>query len=72
MGELAFVRYRRVLEEHHPGVPKRAEFSHLSLAERQGWIEAAKAVADDAAVSDVPQTAPWWASFGKLPLPATR
>lgn len=66
MGELAFVHYRRVLEEHYPGVPTRAEFSHLSLAERQGWIEAAKAVAEDAAISDVPKAAP----FGKPKSPA--
>ena len=44
LGELAFVNYWRVLEEHCPGVVKAPEFSHMSLAERQAWVEAAKAV----------------------------
>jgi hypothetical protein len=46
LGELAFVHYWRVLEEHCPGVVKAPEFSHLSLAERQAWVEAAKAVGE--------------------------
>lgn len=44
LGELAFVNYWRVLEEHCPGVVKAPEFSHMSLAERQAWVEAARAV----------------------------
>jgi hypothetical protein len=44
LGELAFVHYWRVLEEHGCGVMKAPEFTHLSLAERQAWIEAAKAI----------------------------
>jgi len=45
LGELAFVHYWRVLEEHGCGVMKAPEFPHITLAERQAWIEAAKAVA---------------------------
>ena len=44
LGELAFVNYWRVLEAHCPGVVKAPEFSHMSLAEREAWVEAAKAV----------------------------
>jgi hypothetical protein len=46
LGELAFVHYWRVLEEHGCGVMKAPEFAHISLAERQAWIEAAKAVGE--------------------------
>jgi hypothetical protein len=46
LAELAFVNYWRVLEEHCPGVVKAPEFSHTSLAERQAWVEAAKAVVE--------------------------
>lgn len=46
LGELAFVHYWRVLEEHGCGAMKAPEFTHLSLAERQVWIEAAKAIAE--------------------------
>jgi hypothetical protein len=46
LGELAFVHYWRVLEEHGCGVMKGPEFPHISLAERQAWIEAAKAVGE--------------------------
>lgn len=46
LGELAFANYWRVLEEHCPGLVKAPEFSHMSLAERQAWAEAAKAVAE--------------------------
>jgi hypothetical protein len=44
LGELAFVNYWRVLEEHSLGVVKAPEFTQLGLAERQAWVEAAKAV----------------------------
>ena len=44
LGELAFVHYWRVLEEHGCGAMKAPEFTHLTLAERQAWIEAAKAI----------------------------
>ena len=44
LGELAFVSYWRVLEEHSLGVVKAPEFTQLGLAERQAWVEAAKAV----------------------------
>ncbi|HYT21218.1 MAG TPA: hypothetical protein VEW05_13425 [Candidatus Polarisedimenticolia bacterium] len=44
LGELAFVHYWRVLEEHGYGAMKAPEFTHLTLAERQAWIEAAKAI----------------------------
>ena len=44
LGELAFVHYWRVLEAHGCGMMKAPEFTHLSLAERQAWTEAAKAV----------------------------
>ena len=46
LGELAFVHYWRVLEEHGCGVMKAPEFPHIIFAERQAWIEAAKAVAE--------------------------
>jgi hypothetical protein len=46
LGELAFVSYWRVLEEHCPGVVKAPEFSHMSLAERQAWVAAARAVGE--------------------------
>ena len=48
LGELAFVHYWRVLEEHGCGVMKAPEFTHLSLAERQAWVEAAKAIQEQA------------------------
>lgn len=44
LGEIAFVNYWRVLEEHCSGVVKAPKFAHMSLAERQAWVEAAKAV----------------------------
>jgi hypothetical protein len=44
LGELAFVHYWRVLEEYGCGAMKAPEFTHLSLAERQAWVEAAKAI----------------------------
>ena len=56
LGELAFVHYWRVLEEHGCGVMKAPEFTHLSLAERQAWIEAAKAVGEQVSGN------PWVAS----------
>jgi hypothetical protein len=46
LGELAFVNYWRVLEAYCPGVVKAPEFSHMSLAEREAWVEAAKAVGE--------------------------
>lgn len=46
LAELAFVNYWRVLEGDCPGVVKAPEFSHMSLAERQAWVEAAKAVGE--------------------------
>ena len=46
LGELAFVHYWRVLEEHGCGVMRAPEFPHISFAERQAWIEAAKAVGE--------------------------
>ena len=46
LGELAFVHYWRVLEEHGSGVTKAPEFTHLSPAERQAWVEAAKAIGE--------------------------
>jgi hypothetical protein len=46
LGELAFVNYWSVLEEHCLGLVKAPEFSHMSLAERQAWVEAAKAVGE--------------------------
>jgi len=39
LGELAFVHYWRVLEERGSGVTKAPEFTHLSPAERQAWVE---------------------------------
>jgi len=44
LGELAFVHYWRVLEERGAGIAKAPEFTQLSPAERQAWIEAAKAI----------------------------
>jgi hypothetical protein len=44
LGELAFVNYWRVLEAHGPGAVKAPESSKMSLAEREAWVEAAKAV----------------------------
>jgi hypothetical protein len=44
LGELAFVNFWRVLEEHSLGVVKAPEFTQLNLAERQAWVEAAKAI----------------------------
>src|SRR5438309_4551347 len=38
----------RSLEEHGCGVMKAPEFTHLSLAERQAWVEAAKAIQEQA------------------------
>jgi hypothetical protein len=46
LGEPAFVRCWRVLEEHGCGVMKAPEVPHISLRERQAWSEAAKAVAE--------------------------
>jgi hypothetical protein len=46
LGELAFVNYWRVLEAHGPGAVKAPEFSKMSLAEREAWVEAAKAVGE--------------------------
>ena len=46
LGEIAFVNYWRVLEAHCPGVVKAPEFSRMSLAEREAWVEAAKAVGE--------------------------
>jgi len=54
LGELAFVHYWRVLEEHGCGVMKAPEFTHLSLAERQAWIEAAKAIQEQVRGSSWP------------------
>ena len=51
LGELAFVHYWRVLEEHGCGMMKAPEFTHLSLAERQAWTEAAKAVGEQVRAS---------------------
>jgi hypothetical protein len=47
LGELAFQNYWRVLEEHCPGVVKGPKFSHVSFTERQAWVEAARAVAQE-------------------------
>ena len=44
LGELAFMHYWRLLEEQCPGVVQAPEFAHMSLVERQAWIEAARAV----------------------------
>jgi hypothetical protein len=44
LGEIAFDNYWRILEAHCPGVVKAPEFSHMSLLEREAWVEAAKAV----------------------------
>ena len=57
LGELAFVHYWRVLEEHGGGVMKAPEFPHISLAERQAWIEAAKAVSEQVRESHWPMDA---------------
>jgi hypothetical protein len=46
LGKLAFQSYWRVLEEYCPGVVKGPKFSHVSLAEREAWVEAARAVAE--------------------------
>lgn len=46
LGEIAFDNYWRVLEAHCPGVVKAPEFTRMSLAEREAWAEAAKAVAE--------------------------
>jgi hypothetical protein len=53
LGELAFQNYWRVLEEHCPRVVKASNFSHASFTERQAWIEAARAVADQLRDSSV-------------------
>jgi len=44
LGELAFMHYWRLLEERCPGAVLAPEFAHMSLVERQAWIEAARAV----------------------------
>ena len=54
LGELAFVHYWRVLEEHGCGAMKAPEFTHLTLAERQAWIEAAKAIEEQVRGSSWP------------------
>src|SRR5947208_16737177 len=56
LGELAFVHYWRVLEERGSGVTKAPEFTHLSTAERQAWVEAAKAIGEQVCGN------PWLAS----------
>ena len=56
LAELAFVHYWRVLEEHGCGVMKAPEFTHLSPAERQAWVEAAKAIGEQVCGN------PWLAS----------
>jgi len=40
-----------VLEEHSLGVVKAPEFTQLGLAERQAWVEAAKAVEEQGRAS---------------------